>query len=117
MGADLRALVAEDALRPVFPPAGLFVDLYVHRAGAQTLSAADAFALVAVDAQKRKIAHRFEEHRDGTQVFAERAVISEHKGKHDTRDVIEHVPREEQPEHDLLQMCSFHQKEAGYKRQ
>ena len=74
-GADLCALVAEDALRSVFPLAGFFIDLHVHGADPQTFAAVDAFALVAVDAQQRKITHGLEKYRDGTQIFAERTII------------------------------------------
>ena len=101
-GAGLRAFVAEYALRPVFPFAGFFVDLHIHGADPQTLSAMDAFALVAVNAQQREVAHGLEEYRDRTQIFAERAVIFERKSKRNTRDVIECISCEEQPEHDLL---------------
>ena len=109
-GAGFRTLIAKDALRSVFPFAGLFVDLHIHGADAQALAAVDAFVLVAVDAQERKVAHGLEEHRDGAQIFAERTVILERKGKRDARYVIERVSSEEQPEHDLLQICNFHQK-------
>lgn len=115
--ADLRALVAEDALRSVFPPAGLLVDFYIHRADQQAFAAADTFAFVAMDAQKREIAHRLEKHRDGAQIFAERAVILERKCQCNARNVIERISGEEQPEHDSLQMGSLHQKQAGYQRQ
>ena len=115
--ASVCTFIAENALRPVFPLAGFLIDLHVHRAGPQALSAAGAFALVAVDAQKRKIAHGLEEHRDGTQVFAERPVIFERNSKRDACDVIERVPGDEQPEHDALQMRSLHQKQAGHQRQ
>ena len=50
-GADLRAFIAEDALRSVFPFAGFFVDLHIHGADPQAFAAMDAFALVAVDTQ------------------------------------------------------------------
>ena len=53
-GADLCALVAEDALRSVFPFAGFFIDLNIHGADAQAFAAIDAIILVAVDAQQRK---------------------------------------------------------------
>ena len=115
--ASLRALIAEDALRSVFPLAGFFIDLHVHGADPQALPTMDAFALVAVDAQKRKKAHRLEEHRDGTQVFAERPVILERKCQSNTCDVIKRVPGKEQPEHDLLQICDFHQEQAGHQCQ
>lgn len=74
-GADLRALVTEDALRSVFPPAGVFADLDIHGANAQVFAAVDAFALIALDAQQGEIAHGLEEHHDGTQIFVKRTVI------------------------------------------
>ena len=80
--ASLRALIAEDALRSVFPLAGFFIDLHVHGADPQALPTMDAFALVAVDAQQRKITHGLEKYRDGTQIFAERTIILKYKGKH-----------------------------------
>ena len=53
-GADLCALVAEDALRSVFPLAGFFIDLHVHGADPQTFAAVDAFALIAVERSSEK---------------------------------------------------------------
>ena len=53
-GADLCALVAEDALRSVFPFTRFFVDLRVDGADAQALAAVNALILITVDAQKRK---------------------------------------------------------------
>ena len=115
--ASLRALIAEDALRSVFPLAGFFVDLHIHGADPQTFAAVDAFALVAVDAQQRKITHGLEEYRDGTQIFAERTIILKYKGKHNACDVIECVSGEEQPKHDLFQMRGLHQKQPGHQCQ
>ena len=115
--ASLCAFVAEDALRPVFSLAGFFVDLHVHGADPQALSAVDAFALVAVDAQQRIITHGLKKHRDWTQIFAERPVILERKCQSNTCDVIKRVPGKEQPEHDLLQICDFHQEQAGHQCQ
>ena len=51
-GTDFCTLAAEDALRSVFPSAGLLVDLYVHGADTQAFPAVDTFALIAVDTQK-----------------------------------------------------------------
>ena len=48
----------------------------------QAFVAVDAFALIAVDAQQRKITHGLEKYRDGTQIFAERTIILKYKGKH-----------------------------------
>ena len=50
-GANFRAFVAENALRTVFPLAGLVVDLHVHGADPQTPPAMDALILIAMDAQ------------------------------------------------------------------
>ena len=75
----------------------------------------DALALIAVDAQQRKIAHGLEKHRDGTQILAERPVVLEREGQCNARDVIERVSGEEQPEHDLLQVRGFHQKKARHR--
>ena len=116
-GAGPRALVAEDALRSVFPFAGFFVDLHIHGADAQAFTAVDAFALVTVDAQQGEIAHGLEEYRDGAEIFSKCAVILEGKGQRDARDVIERISGEEQPEHDPLQMRDLHQEQTGHQCQ
>ena len=103
-GADLCALVAEDALRSVFPLAGFPVSLDIHGADAQAFAAMDALILVAVDAQQRKITHGLEKYRDGTQIFAERTIILKYKGKRNACDVIECVSGEKQQKNDLLQI-------------
>ena len=51
-GADLRAFIAENALRSVFSPAGFFIDLHVHGTDSQAFAAVNAFILVAVYAQE-----------------------------------------------------------------
>ena len=51
-GAGFRTLIAKDAFRSVFPFAGFFVDLYIHRADPQTFSAVYALTFVAVNAQQ-----------------------------------------------------------------
>ena len=98
-------------LRASFP-----VDLHVHRADPQALAAVNAFALIAVNAEQRKSTHELEEHRNGTEVFAERPVILEGKGQRNARNVVECVPGEEQSEHDLFQMRNFHQEKPGHQR-
>ena len=50
-GTNFRALIAENALRSVFPFAGFFVDLHVHGTDPQTLPTMNALILIAVDAQ------------------------------------------------------------------
>ena len=77
---NFRAFIAENTLCSVFPLAGFLINLHVHGADLQTLPAMDALILIAVDAQKRKIAHRFEKNRNGTQIFAERPIIFESEG-------------------------------------
>ena len=106
-GTHLRALIAEYAFRSVFPLAGFPVDLHIHGAGPQTFPAMDAFALIAVDAEQRKVAHGLEKNRSGTKILAERAVILKGERQSNARKVIECVPGEEQPEHDLFQTVSY----------
>ena len=50
-GAGLRTLVAEDALRPIFPFAGFLIDLHIHWADTQTFSTMNTFAFIAVHTQ------------------------------------------------------------------
>ena len=109
--------MAENALRSVFSLTGLFVDLHIHGADPQAFAAMDALILVAMDAQQRKIAHWLEKYRDRTQVFTERPVILERECQCNAHDVIERVSGEEQPEHDLLQICDLHQKQPGHQCQ
>ena len=116
-GAGLCTLVAEDALRSVFSFAGFLVDLHVHGADPQTFSAMNALILIAVDSQQGKIAHGLKEHRDGTQIFAECAVILERKGECNARDIVKRISRKEHPEHNLLQIGGLHQKQPGHQRQ
>ena len=115
--AGFRTFVTENALRPIFPFAGFLIDLYVHGADPQAFAAVDTLILITVDAQQRKKAHRLEEYRDGTQVFAERPVILERKCQRNAHDVIKSVPGKEQPEHNLLQMRHLHQKQSGHQCQ
>ena len=116
-GANFRAFVAENALRTVFPLAGLVVDLHVHGADPQTPPAMDALILIAMDAQQRKIARGLEKHRNRTQILAERPIIFEQEGKRNADNVVKRIPCEEQPEHDLLQVRYLHQKQSGHQRQ
>ena len=107
-GTDLCTLAAENALRSVFPAAGLRVDLYVHGADTQAFPAVDAFAF---------IARGREEHRNRAQIFAECAVILERKGECNARDIVKRISRKEHPEHNLLQIGGLHQKQSGHQRQ
>ena len=107
-GTGFRAFIAKDTLRSVFSLAGFSVDLHIHGTDPQTLPAVNAFALVAVDAQQRKVTHGLEKNRNGTKILAERAVILEGKCQSNAHDVIKRVSCEEQPEHDLFQVCGLH---------
>ena len=112
--ASLLAFVAEDALRSVFPLARFFIDLHIHGTNPPALPAMDAFTLIAMDAQQRKITHGPKKHRNGAEIFAERPIILEGEGQRDARKVIERVSHEEQPEHYLLQIGDLHQKQPGH---
>ena len=69
------ALLAKDALGGVLSVACIAVDFHIHRADLQAFAAVDAFFLIAFDAEPREIAHRFQENRYRTNVFAEGAVV------------------------------------------
>lgn len=112
----LCAFVAKNTLRSVFPLAGFFIGLHIHGADPQALATVNAFILITVDTQEREVAHRLEEHCDGAQIFAERTVILEYKGKRNACNVVKHISGEEQPKHDLLQICNLHQKQSGHQR-
>ncbi len=55
-----------------------------------------------MDAQQGEVAHLLEEDRDGTDLFAESAVVLEHNGKKDARHIIDQVADEKQHEHGVL---------------
>ena len=116
-GTHLRTFVAEDALRSIFSVAGFFVDLHVHGTDPQTFATVDTFTLVTMDPQQGEIAHGLEEHRDGAEILAERAIILEGECQHDASDVVKHISSEKQPEHDFFQMCGLHQKQPGHQCQ
>ena len=108
--AGLRAFVTENAFCPIFTFAGFFVDLHVHGTDPQTFATVDTFTFVTMDPQQGEIAHGLEEHRDGAEILAERAIILEGECQHDASDVVKHISSEKQPEHDFFQMCGLHQK-------
>ena len=74
---SLLAFLAKDAFCGVFPIAGVIVHLDLHGTDFQTLAALDALALVAMDTEQREVTHRFEEDRDGADVFTEGTVVLE----------------------------------------
>ena len=94
-GTFFDALVSQDALGGVFAFTRILIRLYVHRADFQAFATLDAFALVAMDAQQGEVAHRLEEDRDGTDVFAKGAVVLERHGEGDTDRVIDQIADEE----------------------
>ena len=69
------ALLAKDALSGVLSVSRIAVDFHIHWADLQAFAAMDAFFLIAFDAEPREVAHRFQEHHYGTNVFAEGAVV------------------------------------------
>lgn len=58
----------------------------------------DALLLVAADAEQGKVAHRLEEDRDGTDVFAESAVVLEQHSQGNAKHIINQVADEEKHE-------------------
>ena len=74
-GTGFLALLAKDALGGVFSVTRIAVDFYIHRAGLDALAAVDAFFLVTFDAKPGEIAHRLQENRYRTNIFAEGAVV------------------------------------------
>lgn len=72
----------------------------------------DAFIFIAMDTQKRKVAHWLEKHSNRAQIFAECAVIFKYKSQHNTYNIVKCISYKEDPEHDSLQIRDFHQKQA-----
>lgn len=72
----------------------------------------DAFIFIAMDTQKRKIAHWLEKHSNRAQIFAECAIIFKYKSQHNTYNIVKCISSKENPEHDSLQIRDFHQKQA-----
>ena len=62
----------------------------------------DTFVFVAMDANQGEVAHRLEEDGDGTDIFAEGAVVLEQYRKEDTHHVINQIAYEKQQEHGVL---------------
>ena len=69
------AFLAKDALGGVFSVVCIAVDFHIHWADLQAFAAVDAFSLVAFDAKSREVAHRLQENRYRTNVFAKGAVV------------------------------------------
>ena len=69
------AFLAKDALGGVFSVACIAVDFHIHRTNLQALVAVDAFFLIAFDTKPREVAHRLQENRYRTNVFAKGAVV------------------------------------------
>ena len=74
-GTVLHAFHTKNAFGSVFPFSGIIRYVYVHRTHALAFSAGDALFLVAFHPEKSEIAHGFQEYGDGTEIFAERAVV------------------------------------------
>ena len=115
LGAGAHALHAEDALGAVGAAARVVEHVDLHRTHASALPARDAFVVVARDPHQRKVAHRLEEHRDRAHVLAKRAVVVQRKREADPDGVIQHVPDDERPEHDSLDVAHVGQEQCGDK--
>ena len=98
-GTDLLAFLAKNALGGVLAVAGVFIYFDIHRADLKAFAALDALALVAPYAQQRIVAHRLQEDRDRTDVFAEGAVVFQHQGEDDADHIIEYVAGDKKVEH------------------
>ena len=107
--AGFRTFVAENALRSIFPLAGLLINLHIHGTNPQAFAAMDTLAFITVNPKQRKITHRLQKYRNGAKILAERAVILEHKSQRDSSNVVKHVSCKEHPEHDLFQVRDLHQ--------
>lgn len=77
----------------------------------------NAFALVTVDAQKRKITHGLQKYCDRAEIFAERAVILKYKGERNSGYIVKRISGEKQPKHNFLKICDFEQKQTRHKSQ
>ena len=97
---------------PFFSLTGFFIDFNIHGANFQAFAAMDAFIFIAMDTQKRKIAHWLEKHSNRAQIFAECAIIFKYKSQHNTYNIVKCISSKENPEHDSLQIRDFHQKQA-----
>ena len=106
-GAVFCTLVAENTLCSVFSLAGILVNLNIHWAYFQALAAMNAFALVTVDAQKRKITHGLQKYCDRAEIFAECAVILKYKGKRNSGYIVKRISGEKQPKHNFLKICDL----------
>ena len=98
-GTGFCTALAQDTLRCILAMAGVIAYLYIHWAHLQAFTTLVALALVAPDTQPREIAHRFQEHRDWTDVLTESSIVLEEESKCDTHEIIEHITSQKQFEH------------------
>ena len=102
LGAVLYALHAQDAFCTVLPAAGRIQHIHLHGADLPAPAAGDAFARIALYPEQSKIAHGLQEHRYRADIFAEGPVILQGKGQGNPQPVIEQVPHDKGPDHDLF---------------
>ena len=100
--AGFRTFVAENALRSIFPLAGLLIDLHIHGTNPQAFAAMDTLAFITVNPKQRKITHRLQKNSNRTDVLAECPVILEEKCKDNSCRIIENVTNDKCLEHDSL---------------
>lgn len=94
-GTILLAFHAENTLRPVLTLTGIIGYINIHGTYAFTLAAGNAFLLIAFYPEQRKVTHRLQEHRDGTDILTECPVILECKRQYDTGRIVQNVPYNE----------------------
>ena len=80
LGAVFDAFHAEDAFRAVLSVPRVVGRVHIHGAYPLAFPAADAFILVAFNAEQGEIAHGLEEHGDRADVLAERPVVLKGEG-------------------------------------
>ena len=109
-GTVLNAFHAENALCTIFPFPGIIGNIYIHWAHAFALSARNAFLFVTLYPYKRIIAHRLQEHRDGTNVLTECSVVLKSICKDDANNIVEDISNNKRPEHDSFKVPDMCQK-------
>lgn len=100
--ADLRTLLAEDALCGILATAGVFIHLDVHRTDLQAFPTADALVFIALDANQGIIAHGLQEHRYRADILAESAIVLQENGEGDTNSIIEDVTCDKERKHRVV---------------
>lgn len=116
-GTDIRALPAENALRPIGPIPGIGGHIHVHGADFFAGPAVRTLFLVYPHPQEGEITHRLKKDGNRTEVLTKRPVILEQVSQNDPRDIIEKVPQEERRHQDALHILRGQPKQHDAERQ